>query len=588
MDITLEDFDENYYFHYLRGVDEGISLDVEPIRKWTIYFLRGSSLSAHESIVFQPWTLYNKDEKLFYPLQYFTTVEKRFNEHNKPYMFVSRLDLKYHSQLKQIAEIAMSLQVLYDFLTEIFLSLQTKELSGNCDEFVISVAKILPFHRQCNIWGPLEDIYYPRFRKRYRKLLREKIANEIQNKQAENVLATVGAPIFKIRDRIAHVLTDIQGKYNAMTPIYTMYIMLMFYFDTIGEIIFPIMALSSVYLLYYVVISYYRKRELKASSATFYREWHFAPKMRLLLTVIHVFSILHMLCDVFTSIHCLQAMLITQLMWLNFLSIDRELEIKATNAIMLFGLMKTRRNKTCLFRDNIQQNITRLVMLSTFLFPSTFLFQITFPVLIFLQIAVLVKFSHVNTIIGSSWLKVPYFTGHSNPLFNIYYSTSLVVITACILYSNRIVTAQCLTSKYHIFYLLTYFSLSMIMHYKILQQKADYAAANDGCLAGNVYELQRVPAWYFHLSIFSKFDNEILTIFIVILTIFIMTFDYMSSLFLLNVTLFIGYFLAGLTCNVKFFWDPKTEGPNFDASERESLSLSLYLREIYGTSDLNY
>ena len=128
----------------------------------------------------------------------------------------------------------------------------------------------------------------------------------------------------------------------------------------------------------------------------------------------------------------------------------------------------------------------------------------------------------------------------------------------------------------------------MIMHYKILQQKADYAAANDGCLAGNVYELQRVPAWYFRLSIFSKFDNEILTIFIVILTIFIMTFDYMSSLFLLNVTLFIGYFLAGLTCNVKFFWDPKTEGPNFDASERESLSLSLYLREIYGTSDLNY
>ena len=68
----------------------------------------------------------------------------------------------------------------------------------------------------------------------------------------------------------------------------------------------------------------------------------------------------------------------------------------------------------------------------------------------------------------------------------------------------------------------------------------------------------------------------------------VLSFIKMSSLFLLNVALFIGYFLAGLTCNVKFFWDPKTEGPNFDASERESLSLSLYLREIYGTSDLNY
>ena len=97
----------------------------------------------------------------------------------------------------------------------------------------------------------------------------------------------------------------------------------------------------------------------------------------------------------------------------------------------------------------------------------------------------------------------------------------------------------------------------MIMHYKILQQKADYALANDGCLDGNTYKVQRVPDWYSRLSILSHFDKKLLVIFIVILTVFILTFDYMSSLFLLNVTLFIGYFITGLTCNVKFLWDSK-------------------------------
>ena len=550
VDTTFEEFDENYYFHYLSGVDEGISLDVEPIRKWTMFFLRGSSLVAHESIVFQPWILDEKKGKSFYPLQLFTTVEKRFDQHSKPYMFVSRLDVKYHSHLEKIAEIAISVQQLYDYLTEIFLRLQKNGQAGNCVEFVSFVAKILPFNRRCDIWLNAEDTSYLKLREGYRLLLREKIAKEVTKTQTEESLLIVGRPIFKPRDRIAHVFTNIQGKYNAMTPVHTMLIMIMFYFDTIGEIIFPIITHFSMSLLYYTVMSCYQKRKLENSSSTIPgTEWNFAPKMRILLSVTHALSILHMLYEVLNSINCLQAMLITQLMWLNFLFLDRDLEMKATNARIRLGTMKKTRH-TCLFRDNIQQNITRLFLLSNFLFPS----KIILPLLIFLQIAVLVKCSHARTIKGSTWLRVQHFTGNENPLFNFCYMTFIVAIAACILFNGRIATVQCLTSKYHAFYLLIYFSLSIIMHYKILQKKSFYAVANDGCLGANVHEMQRVPAWYFRLLILSNFDKELLTIFITILTVFIMTFDFMSSLFILNITLFIAYFIAGLTCNVKFLW----------------------------------
>ena len=551
MDTTFEEFDENYYFHYLSGVDEGISLDVEPIRKWTMFFLRGSSLVAHESIVFQPWILDEKKGKSFYPLQLFTTVEKRFDQHSKPYMFVSRLDVKYHSHLEKIAEIAISVQQLYDYLTEIFLGLQKNGQAGNCVEFASFVAKILPFDRRCDIWLHAEDISYLRLRERYKLLLREKIAKEVTKTQTEDSLLIVGRPIFKLRDRIAHVFTNIQGKYNAVTPIHTMFIMVMFYFDTIGEIIFPIITLFSMSLLYYTVMSCYEKRKLENSSSTIPgTEWNFAPKMRILLSATHALSILHMLYEVLNSINCLQAMLITQLMWLNFLFLDRDLEMKATNARIRLGTMKKTRH-TCLFRDNIQQNITRLFLLSNFLFPS----KIILPLLIFLQIAVLVKCSHARTIKGSTWLRVQHFTGNENPLFNFCYMTFIVAIAACILFNGRIATVQCLTSKCHAFYLLIYFFLSIIMHYKILQKKSYYAVANDGCLGANVHEMQRVPAWYLRLLILSNFDKELLTIFITILTVFIMTFDFMSSLFILNITLFIAYFIAGLTCNVKFLWN---------------------------------
>ena len=515
-----------------------------------MFFLRGSSLAAHESIVFQPWTFDDKEKKSCYPLQFFTTVEKRFNLRNKPYMFVSRLNVKYHSHLEQIAEIAISVQQLYDYLTEIFLGLQKNGQAGNCVEFVSFVAKILPFDRRCDIWLHAEDTSYLRLREKYRLLLREKIAKEVTKTQVEDSLSLVGRPIFKLRDRIAHVFTNIQGKYNAVTPIHTMFIMVMFYFDTIDEIIFPIITLFSVSLLYYTVMSCYQKRKIESSSTTLRTEWNFAPKMRILLSVTHALSILHMLYEVLNSINCLQAMLITQLMWLNFLFLDRELQMKATNATIRFGTMKKTRH-TCLFRDNIQQNITRLLLLSTFLFPS----KIILPLLIFLQIAVLVKCSHSCTISGSTWLRVQHFTGNENPLFNFCYMTFIVAIAACILYKEHIVTVQYLTSKYHAFYLLIYFSLSIIMHYKILQKKSYYATANDGCLGANLHEMQRVPAWYFRLLILSNFDKELLTSFITILTIFIMTFDYMSSLFMLNVALFIAYFIAGLTCNVKFLWN---------------------------------
>ena len=555
VDTAYEEFDENYYFHYLSGVDEGFSLDVESIRKWTMFLLRGSSLSAHESIIFQPWTLDDNHGKSSHPLQFFTTIEMRFNEQNKPYMFVSRLDIDYHSQLEQIAEIAVSIQVLYDYLIEIFLSLQTTGLARNCVEFVIRVANILPFHRRCDVWRYSEDIYCPRLRKRYRPLFREKIDKAIQNMHVEDIHSTVGGAIFKLRDRIAHVFTDIQGKYNAMTPIHTMFIMVMFYFDTIGEVIFPIITLFSVSHLYYAVMSYYWKREVESSPASFSTKWNFALKMRLLLSVTHALSILHTLHEVFSSIHCLQPMLLTQLMWLNFLFIDRELEMKTTGTTVRFGAMKRLKTlKTYLFRDNIQQNITRLVIFSTFLFPN----EIVLPVLIFCQITVMVMCSRSGKFINSSWLRVQHFTGNESPQFNLCYITFIVVIAACILCSKRIVTVQCLASKYHTFYLLIFFSLSMVMHYNMLQQKANYALANDGCLDGNTYEVQRVPVWYSRLSILSNFDKELLAKFIVILTFFILTFDYMSSLFLLNVTLFIGYFITGLTCNVKFLWDSKT------------------------------
>ena len=79
--------------------------------------------------------------------------------------------------------------------------------------------------------------------------------------------------------------------------------------------------------------------------------------------------------------------------------------------------------------------------------------------------------------------------------------------------------------------------------------------ANDGCLGAKVHEIQRVPAWYFRLLILSNFDKELLTSLITILTVFTMTFDYMASLFILNTTLFIAYFIAGLTSNVKFLWN---------------------------------
>ena len=550
VDTTFKEFDENYYFHYLSGIDKGICLDVEPIRKWTMFFLRGSSLHAHESIVFQPWILGDKEEKFFYPLQLFTTVEKRFNQHNKPYMFISRLDTKYHSHLEQIAEIAISVQQLYDYLTEIFLGLQKNGQAGNCVEFVSFVAKILPFDRRCDIWLHAEDTSYLRLRERYRLLLREKIAKAVTKTQAENPLSIVGRPVYKLRDRMAHVFTNIQGKYNAMTPIHTMFIMVMFNFETIGEIIFPIVTLFSVSLLYYNVTSCYQKRKLESSSTALSMEWNFAPKMRILLSATHALSILHMVYEVLNSINCLQAMLITQLMWLNFLFLDKELKMKAANATIRFGILKKTRH-TCLFRDNIQQNITRLLLLSTFLFPS----KITLPLLIFLQIAVLVKCSLACKINGSTWLKVQHFTGIENPLFNFCYMTFIVTIAACILYNERIVTVQCLTSKYHAFYLLIYFSLSIIMHYKTLQKKSYYATANDGCLGANLYEMQRVPAWYFRLLILSNFDKELLISFISILTILIMTIDCMSSLFILNVTLFTAYFIAGLTCNVKFLWN---------------------------------
>lgn len=145
VNTTFEELDENYYFHYLNGVDEGISLDVEPVRKWAMFFLQGSSLVAHDSIVFQPWTLDEKKEKSFYPLQLFTTVEKRFNQHSKPYMFVSRLDVKYHSHLEKIAEIAISVQQLYDYLTEIFLGLQKMDKPRT----VLSLFLLLP--RFCHL-----------------------------------------------------------------------------------------------------------------------------------------------------------------------------------------------------------------------------------------------------------------------------------------------------------------------------------------------------------------------------------------------------------------------------------------------------
>ena len=196
MDTTFEEFDENYCFHYLCGVDKGISLDVKPIRKWTMFFLRGSSLAAHESIVFQPWTFDDKEKKSCYPLQFFTTVEKRFNLRNKPYMFVSRLNVKYHSHLEQIAEIAISVQQLYDYLTEIFLGLQKNGQAGNCVEFVSFVAKILPFDRRCDIWLHAEDTSYLRLREKYRLLLREKIAKEVTKTQVEDSLSLVGRPIF--------------------------------------------------------------------------------------------------------------------------------------------------------------------------------------------------------------------------------------------------------------------------------------------------------------------------------------------------------------------------------------------------------
>ena len=464
-------------------------------------------------------------------------------------MFVTRLDVKYHSHLERIVEIAISVQQLYDYLTEIFLGLQKNGQARNYVEFVSFVAKILPFDRRCDIWLHEEDTSYLRLRERYRLLLREKIAKEVTKTQTEDSLLIVGRPIFKLRDRIAHVFTNIQGKYNAMTSIHTMFIMVMFYFDIIGEFIFPIITLFSMSLLYYPVMSCYQKRKLESSSATPGTEWNFAPKMRILLSGTHALSILHMLYEVLNSINGLQAMLITQLMWLNFLFLDRELEMKATNARIRLGTMKKTRH-TGLFRDNIQQNI-RLLLLSNFIFPS----KIILPLLIFLQIAVLVKCSHARTIKSSRWLRVQHFTGNENPLFNFCYITFIVAIAACILFNGRIATVQCLTSKYHAFYLLIYFSLSIIMHYKILQKKSYYVVANDGCLGANVHEMQRVPAWYFRLLILSNFDKELLTSLITILTVFIMTFDYMASLFILNTTLFIAYFIAGLTSNVKFLWN---------------------------------
>ena len=155
--------------------------------------------------------------------------------------------------------------------------------------------------------------------------MREKIAKEVTKMQIEDSISIVGRPIFKLRDRIAHAFTNTQVKYNAMTPIHTMFTMVMFYFDTIGEIIFPIITLFSVSLLYYNVMSCYQKRKLESSSTIPGTKWNFAPKMRILLSVTHALSILHMLYEILNSIICLQAMLITQLTWLHFLFLDREL-----------------------------------------------------------------------------------------------------------------------------------------------------------------------------------------------------------------------------------------------------------------------
>ena len=183
----------------------------------------------------------------------------------------------------------------------------------------------MPFDSRYDIWLHAEDTSYLRLRERYRLLLREKTAKEVTKMQTEDSISIVGRPIFKLRDRIAHAFTNTQVKYNAMTPIHTMFTMVMFYFDTIGEIIFPIITLFSVSLLYYNVMSCYQKRKLESSSTIPGTKWNFAPKMRILLSVTHALSILHMLYEILNSIICLQAMLITQLTWLHFLFLDREL-----------------------------------------------------------------------------------------------------------------------------------------------------------------------------------------------------------------------------------------------------------------------
>ena len=527
-------------------MEQNLKLAVEPTRKWMLYRLRTTSLTeVHESVVLQPWVVSDdKNKTSLYPSNLYTSFEKRFDDANEPYLHVGTLDSKYIPNLVKRCEIAVSIQELFDFVDVVYSYLmQHHSLSRNCVAFANHLSEILHDHKNANrgVFGV--DSAYTRLRAKYRPILYDKIVKEFQkDKYAVDVHSTVGSATLTLKDRIVFVLTNIHGKYNAMTPIHTMCIMTLFYFETIGEILFPFMFIFTLYLMQSIVSSPSVESGWLPLS---YKPWNTQATFHVLQELSIVLSMTYMMFEVVYNLNALQSMLFMQLFWLNFLFIDREMSKRLSSRDLRFqGLVKP--GIARLIRLNVYENTSRVLILATFLGIRDNL-----AIAIFIQLGTVVIYAWWKRKTVWFWSSLRYFTGNENPEFQLVYLTFLFGMTGLVFYNGYTISSDVPVSNLHLLSCWFYFGVSLRNYQKNSDAKVYYSLNVAKHMRGKVHEKHGVPKLYRYLQILSIMNRSVVAFLIFMLPLILFHTDFFSGLLVLTLSMFLQFVLLSLISDVR-------------------------------------
>ena len=255
----------------------------------------------------------------------------------------------------------LPLEKLYDYVDVVYSLFVREELDKHCSAFPYFLTEILLNDQMADRQAYIVDSTYARLRHRYKPILYEKISKTLN--KSKHKIAAVSATAdcgLTIKERIASTMRAVRGENNSLVSVYTVSMLAMlsrnltWHHTTFVTIPFAII----VSIVIYISVQNNAFRQL--------------PNLDLktiagfLGNVLHLLSVGMIISEVVVNLKFSQLLYLMQLLWLNVIMVDRESQKKS----QVIDSSTPTPNIISLLKTNIYTNMDRILLLTTFTFPS--------------------------------------------------------------------------------------------------------------------------------------------------------------------------------------------------------------------------